>query len=169
MARRPTRRLHKNPVWTDLNLIPVMNLFMVLIPFLLLSAVFARTAIIDVYLPRDVPESAETAAVPGDVLTVHITEKGFAFSGLGEGTPPVGKKDGFFDFGLLTANLLEIKGQYPDREEVILLFEPSTPYELVVKTMDATRERITSENGRVIRDPLFPLVSVGEHTERDKG
>ena len=47
---------------------------------------------------------------------------------------------------------------------MILLFDPATPYELVIKLMDATREAVTKESGIPIRKRLFPLVSVGENT-----
>ncbi len=161
MARRPTRRRH-SAADADINLIPVMNLFMVLIPFLLLSAVFAKTAVIDVYLPQMQQAERPSAPSPSEVLTVEATPEGFTLSGLGRGLPPVPKRDGEYDFAALSEALSAVKAKNPAGREAILLFATETPYELVIKTMDATRERVEQRGGRVEREPLFPLVSVGE-------
>lgn len=165
MARRPTRRLHRDPLWREMDLVPVMNLFMVLIPFLLLSAVFVKTAVIDVHLPTESQGAVEP--VTGDILTVHATDVGFSFSGLGAGLGPVRKKGGAFDFELLSERLLELKRRYPESREVIILFKADMPYELIIKTMDAAREIIKTKSGETVRLTLFPLVSVGEHLEKE--
>ena len=62
MSRRPTARRRLSSLSPDLDLIPVMNLFMVLIPFLLLTAVFAKTVAIDIYLPQISEEGAGKSA-----------------------------------------------------------------------------------------------------------
>lgn len=164
MSRRPTARRRLSSLSPDLDLIPVMNLFMVLIPFLLLTAVFAKTVAIDIYLPQISEEGAGKSAPPHEVLTVRLNKNGFVFGGLGRFIAPVEKKGERYDFELLSKRLLELKKNHPDKDEVILLFDPATPYELVIKLMDATREAVTKESGIPIRKRLFPLVSVGENT-----
>lgn len=169
MARRPSRKRHHSFLGDDINLIPVMNIFMVLIPFLLLTTVFAKTALIDIYLPSESPSGKKAAeANPAEVLTIHMTDSGFAFSGLGHGMPAIIKKDGAFDFELLARKVEEIKAQHSDREEVIILFEPDIHYELVIKAMDAVREIVEIKDGKAARKTLFPLVSVGEHVREGK-
>lgn len=163
MPRRPTARRRLSSISPDLDLIPVMNLFMVLIPFLLLTAVFAKTVAIDIYLPQ-ISEEETVRPAPHEVLTVRLSKNGFTFGGLGRTLAPVEKKGERYDFELLSKKLLELKKNHPDKNEVILLFDPATPYELVIKLMDATRETATKENGIAIRKNLFPLVSVGENT-----
>lgn len=163
MPRRPTARRRMSSLSPDLDLIPVMNLFMVLIPFLLLTAVFAKTVAIDIYLPR-ISEEETAGSAPHEVLTVRLNKNGFTFGGLGRTLAPVEKKGERYDFELLSKKLLELKKNHPDKNEVILLFDPATPYELVIRLMDATRETATKENGIATRKSLFPLVSVGENT-----
>lgn len=161
MARR-TQRKRRALINPDLDLLPIMNLFMVLIPFLLLSAVFVKIAVIDIYLPQ--PSTATTkngGKKPLEMLTIHITNKGFAFSGLGKSLPKINKRDGNYDFSALTKSLQGLKQQYPESGEVILLFMANTPYETVVKTMDSSRE--TVQNKETIK--LFPTVSIGTHLE----
>ena len=166
MARKPTR-LRKKGVEADLNLTPVMNLFMVLIPFLLLTAVFARTAIIEIHLPQEgqVQEPAKKDKKKPEVLTISLTKKGFVFSGLGKKIKRINKKDGEYDFELLTKKLLGLKKKYPEREEVILLFHPDMKYELVVRMMDTTRETVVTSNGISEKKKLYPVLSVGEIAE----
>ena len=76
MAYRPSKRRHHSISDTDLNLTPVMNLFMVIIPFLLLTAVFAKMAIIDTYLPQEGEGGGGNQAAPPKMLIVKVMEKG---------------------------------------------------------------------------------------------
>ncbi len=143
-----------------------MNLFMVLIPFLLLTAVFARTTIIDLRLPQEsMAESDKKEVTSDEVLTISVTDSGLYFSGLGKSTPPVKKKDNEYDFELLTKRLEKIKDEHPEKEEVILLFSPDAPYELIIRMMDATRETSIKDDLGQTRRRLFPAVSVGEYVE----
>ena len=140
MARKPSRRRHKDFLGTDINLIPVMNLFMVLIPFLLLTAVFANTTIIDIRLPQEKMKASEKKNITADdILTVHVTPTGFRFSGLGKHLSAINKKGGSYDFDALSKALSSLKDSHKSSEEVILMFQPETPYETVIKSMDATR------------------------------
>lgn len=159
------QRKRRTPVDSDLDLLPIMNLFMVLIPFLLLSAVFVKISVIDIYLPQ-----APTTKAPADnkkpleVLTINITNSGFSFSGLGKSIPRINKQKGKYNYKELTKSLLSLKQKYPESGEVILLFIANTPYETVVKTMDSSREAVI--NNKTIS--LFPTVSIGTHI-REKG
>ncbi|MCK4846417.1 MAG: biopolymer transporter ExbD [Deltaproteobacteria bacterium] len=172
MAKVPTRRRHKSTLDEEINLIPVMNLFMVLIPFLLLTAVFAKTAVIDIYLPAAAIASNDkvvkkAASAPTIVLTIHVTKKGFRFTGLGKGIGEIKTANNKYDFTALSKELVKLKEKYPTKEEVILLFEAATSYEVVVKMMDTTRELIEKKGEKSTRKHLFPLVSVGQTEVKD--
>jgi biopolymer transport protein ExbD len=161
--------LHKDPLWRDLDLVPVMNIFMILIPFLLLSAVFVKTAIIDIHLPQEKLAGKEAPKItPKGFLTIHVTEKGFSFGGIGKDMRTIKRKGGALDFKLLSEKLLKLKEKNPETDEAIILFKGDTPYELVIKTMDAAREIIKVKDGDTVRRTLFPLVSVGEHIRKRK-
>jgi len=134
----------------------MIDIFIIIIFFLLLTAVFARTAIIDIYLPQEGGASGQSG-VPPQVLTIKITEKGFELGGIG-GEKIIPRISENLDFKGLTNQLVNIKDKYPQKEDVVLLFDPSTPYEVVVKVMDASRE--TPEG---VKRTLFPLVSLAEN------
>lgn len=157
MAYRPSNRRHLKPSSEDLNLTPIMNVFMIIIPFLLLTAVFAKTAIIDIYLPQEAGSSSatDTASEP-QVLTVSVTDSGFELGGVGNGMV-IPKVSDRYDFKQLSEELTKIKERYPEKEDIVLLIQQNLPYETVVKIMDTARETDGKE-----RKPLFPLVSLGE-------
>lgn len=161
MARRIKKRRHALNI--DLDLLPIMNLFMVLIPFLLLSAVFVKISVIDIYLPQAITAPpSKSDKKPLEILTINVTNKGFTFLGLGKSLPSIpmtSKQNGNYNFPALTKTLVGLKQKYPEGAEVVLLFESTTPYEIVVKTMDSSRE--TTVKGQAFS--LYPNVSVGTH------
>ncbi len=162
MALKPSKRRHQltSP---DLNLTPIMNIFMIIIPFLLLTAAFSKTAIIDVYLPQEnnVVSTATPEKMAG-VLTINIKENGFDLGGIARKTH-IPKIDGKLDFNKLQKKLIEIKKKNPEQQEVILLFNPEFSYELVIKVMDAARETTEDVNGKKVKRVLFPFASLGEN------
>ena len=90
MGARPSQRRRANEgVIQEINLIPLMNVFCILIPFLLLAAVFVQLSIINTNLPtaaslskKDTEESP-TPEVKKLNLTVFITKEGFMLAGYG--------------------------------------------------------------------------------------
>lgn len=158
MSHRPSKRSHfQQHEETELNLLPMMNMFIIIISFLMTTAVFAKMAIVDVYLPQEGGgNGGQTASAVPAILTVSVLEKGFEMGGVGGGRF-IPKKDGNLDYRQLTEELVKIKGSYPDKEDAILLFPAEMPYDIVVKVMDATRE--TAERPK---KSLFPMLSLGE-------
>lgn len=160
MSHRPSSRRRSLHSRHELDIIPILNVFMIIVPFLLLTAVFAKTAIIDIYLPKENQEEPEDINdKPPEILTIEITANGFELGGIGDGVIITGTKDNL-NYKQLTIELVKIKDKHPQKEEVVLLFDPNTSYDTVVKVMDATRE--TTEGTKRL---LFPFVSLGEIEE----
>lgn len=137
---------------------------MIIIPFLLLTAVFSKTAIIDVYLPQE--DNLVSTATPekmAGILTVNIRENGFDLGGTTK-KKHIPKIDGKLDFNKLQKELLIIKKKNPEQQEVILLFDPMFSYELVIKVMDAARETMENVDGKKVKRILFPIASLGENS-----
>ncbi len=104
-----------------------MNMFIIIISFLMTTAVFAKMAIVDVYLPQEGGGNGgqATFAAPA-ILTVSVLENGFEMGGVGGGRL-IPRKDGNLDYRQLTEELIKIKGSYPDKEDAILLFPAEMP------------------------------------------
>ena len=151
----------------DLDLVPIMNLVTILIPFLLLGAQFMRLAVIDTALPSP---PATTTVVPDDGLrlTVAISTEGYRVTGRDEllsggsevpcltaGCP----EPGSYDTAGLTRLLGALKGRWPDEKYVVVVPASEVTYEVLVRTMDAAREDREGSVGGV-RTVLFPSVVI---------
>jgi hypothetical protein len=151
----------------ELNLVPIMNLVTILIPFLLMAAQFVSYAVIDSTLPAIGPpvEAEEEPDEKPLNLSVMITDEGFTVSGNhpeleNEGGGDEGEEKGAtlectipgcdysggmgpeeaYDVRGLRDLLGRIKDDKPEEKNVILVPEPDLDYEVLVMAMDATRE-----------------------------
>jgi biopolymer transport protein ExbD len=125
----------------DLDVTPVMNLFMVLIPFLVSMAVFTHIAAIDFSLP---PAAQTNDASGGDSkeldISVVITTSGFRIVGTGKKLDLVPRVKGLYQFEQLRVLLKAIKFEYPSQKSVVLVLDPDVLYDDIVKFMDVCRE-----------------------------
>ena len=88
MAGRPSGRIRGKEPLQEMNILPIMNVFMILVPFLLLSAAFIQLAIVDTSLPaRGKSISSQDVETPKDKpklnLTVFLQDDGFILAGFG--------------------------------------------------------------------------------------
>lgn len=158
----------------DLDLVPIMNLVTILIPFLLMAAQFVHLAVIDSTLPAIGPpvESTDKPDEPPLNLTVIVTDQGYTVAGSSAVLPaPTG--DGptipcveagcptpdAYDVKELTRLLGLVKDEFPDEENVIMVPESRISYEVIVRTMDATREDVGTKVEGKPRE-LFPYVVI---------
>ncbi|MDF1629383.1 MAG: biopolymer transporter ExbD [Alcanivoracaceae bacterium] len=149
----------------ELNITAFLNLMVVLIPFLLLNAVFAQVSILQLNLPSNEeapPSDPEENNKP--VLEVLIYQDRYEIgerkSGKVVAIVPVAE-DGKHDREKLRGYLAEIKAQFPEVTNITLLCEDDTDYELMIYTMDAVRYRIEINNGIGIKKELFPEIGIG--------
>ena len=173
MAFRPSLRRSSDPEEIEVNLTPVMNLMVVLIPLLLTSAQFIKIGVIDLNLPPAVGAVSSAAEAPKETekkldLAITITDEGFFISsslailkGDNEKSPSIPKSEtGEYNFEELSDKLFEIKkkalGKFSDIEKIVIQAEPEINYQVLVSSMDAARN-IRVED-KVFE--LFPDVSL---------
>jgi len=160
-ARRRVRRLES----TEIDLTPYMNLLVVLAPFLLITAVFTRLAVLEIYLPP--PASAELMSkLPSPeeqlVLTISITEKGLVVANGNKIISFVQPTSKGHDLQTLSNVLQQIKARFPTVDNAIILSKPDIAYDELVQVMDATRVALVVSDGRKTSYSLFPNISLGE-------
>ncbi len=128
----------------EVNITPVMNVFVILIPFLLLTASFVKIAIIDFSLPsaEQSPSNAVSASDLKEltVLVVSIDTKGFQVKTSEKKLPFVKKMSGKYDYNTLGERLRSVKKKYPKLEDVIISPDATIKYDTIVKVMDKCRE-----------------------------
>jgi biopolymer transport protein ExbD len=158
-ALKKLMRRQKKPA--ELQLISMIDIFTVLVTFLLMTAIFSRTVVLDLKLPSN---NANFPELPqGLNLEVIVHDKDLVVADRGTGplrTLP--NTDKGYDLDGLTEYLKFVKSRYPDKTEATILLEPQTPYDSIVQVMD--RVRIVEVNAGLssVQAELFPDVSVGD-------
>lgn len=155
------RRLRKQPA--HLEITAFINLIVVLVPFLLSTAVFTRLAVLDLTLPAQSSNAVERLKVDHLQLEVVIRpdalEVGDRLGGLIQRIAARGNAP---DVGTLSALMAQLKQRFPDQLDATVLAEPSTPYDTLVQVMDAVRGSVTAQGPHIVRAELFPNISIGD-------
>lgn len=151
------RRRRRHQTAADLDITAFMNLMVILVPFLLITAVFSRVAVVDLFLPSDTVAAKQKKPVFMLQLMlrdneIELTERRF---GLKKKYPIV---DGRYDAEGLEKLILQLKQRFPDQRQATLLAAPDVSYELLVSVMDNVRVRI---DGADVYE-LFPDISIGD-------
>ena len=162
------RRLRKEVA--ALEVTAFINLIVVLVPFLLSTAVFTRLAVMDLTLPAQSSNKLEQLKANDLKLEVVIRpdalEVGDRIGGL---IQRIDKKDGHHDVKALNTLMQTVKQKFPETRTATVLSEPDTPYEVLVQVMDAVRAGRSANGGpKLVRVELFPDVSVGDAPLRTK-
>jgi biopolymer transport protein ExbD len=159
MISRSYRARHRVDA-DELNVTAFMNLMVVLVPFLLLAAVFSRLTILQLNLPGEATPSTETAQLQLEVIVrkdrIDVADRG---SGLLKRLPNVASG---LDYQGLNDYLQTVKSQYPQLTDATLLLEPETSYDIVVQAMDAVRSFTARDGGVARMAELFPEISIGD-------
>lgn len=156
------RRFHRRPEETELNITSYMNLMVILVPFLLISAVFSQITVLQLNMPQ-----AGAAAEENDkpALQLELILRGRDLIINNAAGRPIDKLPGTadrVDIRALSAALYQLKQRYPEHSEITLLLEADTDYETLIALMDAVRSKMVSSGMATIEVPLFPDISIGD-------
>lgn len=147
----------------DIDVTPLLNVMVVLVAFLIFSAVFSRITIQELVLPTQAEASADPDK-PLVALEVIVRKDALE---IGDGKsimatiPKLGKK---YDTQKLSEILLRLKEQHSEKQDAVILLEPDIEYEYMIQVMDAVKVAEIRKDGqekpqKVI---LFPQVSIGD-------
>ena len=155
---------HRRHDAVELNITAFMNLMVILVPFLLITAVFSRLAILELNLPGSSSEPVEPQEqtfqleiiVRQDKIEVGDRNQGLL------GIYPNG--DGGYDYDALADKLLELKERYPTKTDASILLEQDIPYNTLVQVMDMVRvsQEVDTDEGQIVRSEQFPDISIGD-------
>lgn len=145
----------------SLNLVPMIDIFTVLVSFLLMTAVFDPTSVLQLDLPA--PSSSAQPLPPGLQLEITVRAKrlevGDRDGGILKSLPNT--PDGY-DIPALSNFLKRVKAEFPDKTEATVLLEPDVPYDSMVQVMDAVRSAEQMQDGRLVEGELFVNISIGD-------
>ena len=171
MALGDRRRMGDGYLETeDVNLVPIMNLFVVLIPFLLMSAAFFHISVINASVPALQKEKTDLAKsdvavtmmvrMKPDAFTITASSDTLARADLDKlraEIPRAGEGKGLVDF---SDHLLACKQRYPKSETILLVPDASIEYQEVIGAMDAGRWKELVQEGTTVRYDMFPNVVI---------
>lgn len=165
MARRRKRQKeqqHETDIMEILNLTPLMDVFTVLVVFLLITAVFTSITIMELSVPTSA--GAAAASKPNFAIEVIVRKAGLEIANGRSVEAVIPKKDDKYDLEKLTELLRALKAQYPGKEDATVLMEPKVEYDYLVQVMDAVRgaEVRTPGSKEAIKIVLFPKISIGD-------
>lgn len=148
----------------ELNITAFLNLMVVLIPFLLLNAVFAQVAVLNLNLPADQQAPPTNNQNNKKKLVLEVLIYGDRYEVVDRNSGPlkiIPNQNGEHDRDALNTYLARVKDQFPDITSITLLCQDKTPYNVLVHTMDTVRFRTETINGQQIRKDLFPDIGIG--------
>lgn len=161
LAARAIRNHAKYKGRNDLNIVPMIDMMVILVFFLLFTAVFSHTNILELNLPA--PNSSVPELPKGLNLEVIVRADRIEIADRNSGilrTLP--KKDGDFDYKGLSEYLQFVKAKYPTVLAGSVLLEPNIPYDVLVQVMDNVRVWQNRAGAGMQLVELFPDISVGD-------
>lgn len=155
------RRLRHHRQEAELNITAFLNLMVILIPFLLITAAFSRFSILDLYLPpnadgvlNEIKELQLEVIIRDTGIDVADSEGGLIRR--------IDKHDERHDFKGLNELLVQVKARFPEKRNAFILAEADTQYDTMVSVMDAVRMTEVFDAGSVTQVELFPEISLGD-------
>ena len=162
MSARRRLRARKHPS-VELNITAFMNLMVVLVPFLLMTAVFSHMTILELNLPAADSAKNDTSKKPVFELIVTIRDKAIVLSDNKGGIiKKIPAKENGHNFILLTETLKLVKSRFPEKTNATILSEANISYDILVQVMDAVRMYRTFLDSEIIDAELFPDISIGD-------
>jgi biopolymer transport protein ExbD len=115
----------------EIDVTTFLNLMVVLVPFLLITAVFSRLTIVEL----DLPSAASGPNNTPDTFRVEVVvrEEGIEISNGSAVIATIPKKEDEFDLETLSDFMVMLKRQYPSHDAASVLMEPQIPYDYLIQ------------------------------------
>ncbi len=154
------RRRSKEPA--DLDMTTFLNLMVVLVPFLLITAVFSRITIVELSLPTSAGGTAP--AEESFRREVIARTEGLEISNGTAVIATLPKVAGEYDLATLSELVMSLKRDNPAKDEASVLLEPDIEYDHLIQVMDVVRsvERPGGDAGEPTRVALFTDIAIGD-------
>lgn len=155
----------------EINITAFMNLMVVLVPFLLITAVFSQVSVLDLSLPNQSADTQTSEPNPPKVLEIVVRQQYFDVQEQNDGLlKRIEQVEGSPDFKELNLFLQQVKShpEFNQQTSVTLLMEMDISYQVLVQTMDAVRmtswQLVDSNSPLPVKQPaeLFPDISFGD-------
>ena len=168
MRRLRYRRLREG---MELELTPFINLMVVLVPYLLISAVF--TQLVNFQVSPPAPTDNTQVAPQAQQMNLQLVVRNNYVSvrdAQGGLIRRIEVQPDKIDLHELGEVLYAIKQRLPNKNNITLLVDPQVNYDLLIKVMDMVRIRHQLDpQGRAVQAALFPDIAMGDAPPASSG
>lgn len=146
----------------ELNITAFMNLMVILVPFLLITAVFSRITVLELNLPALDAKSTQQEKIKLQ-LELVLRKNSFDIQDANLGIiKRFERNEEETKWAKFTDILVEIKTRFPEEKSISLLLEPGINYKTLIKVMDHVRSADVVQFTSVETVQLFPNISIGD-------
>lgn len=145
----------------ELNITAFLDLMVMLLSFLLITAVFSRMTVLELSLP---PAAQGSGTAPVDLelqLLIYPQSLEIRDATLGR-IRQFEVVNETIDWPRVREVLLSIKQSFPEETAVTLLLDPAVPYKRLIEVMDHVRSMETVNVTTLEEVELFPTVAIGK-------
>jgi biopolymer transport protein ExbD len=162
----------RNVETAELNITAFMNLMVILVPFLLITAVFSRLTVLELNLPGSSTEPVDPQEQTFQ-LEIIVRQDKIEVGDRNQGLLGIypNSEEGAYDYEALAEKLAQLKERYPTKTDASILLEQEIAYDTIVQVMDTVRvtQEVDEVEGRIDRKDLFPDISIGDAPVMDGG
>jgi biopolymer transport protein ExbD len=151
LYKQPARHMRKP---AELMLVPMIDIFTVMVTFLLMTAVFSRITTLELDLPS---AAAGKVTEPTFRLEAVVRKNGFELTNGSAVIAAVPKVNGAYDLKTLSDLAVSIKRDHPDVNDASVLLEPEVAYDDLIQVMDTLRRAEVP----VATDPALAVAESG--------
>jgi len=163
------RRKRQTQEAAELNITAFMNLMVILVPFLLITAVFSRMSVLELNLPAldALEQSSETVGLQ---LQLVVQDDHLALQDGNVGLiQRIERTDDDRQWQTLRELLVEVKGRFPEETGIVLLLAPGVSYDTMIQVMDRVASTQQVQVGTLETVELFPDISLGDAPDPGEG
>jgi biopolymer transport protein ExbD len=150
--KRFTRNKKVNETDTDIDMVPIMNMFLVLIPFLLSSASFFDINAIHTSVPvrqtqansddglsNKIKKIIPVIEMKANKIELYALSDQVDAKNLMKWDVSLNKNGNIFPLADIQIYLQDMKKQYPESDTILIIPDDNILYETIIQTMDISR------------------------------
>src|SRR5258708_25860331 len=156
LVRRNHARYHHGR--DDLNIVPMIDMMVILVFFLIFTAVFSKTNILQLNLPAS--NTAPVELPKGLKLEVIIRPNDLVVNDRNSGPLKVIENTpGGYDLDHLSEFIRQVKSQFPEMTDATILPGPEVPYDVLGQVVD-TERIVSTPTPPVAKGELIPEIHI---------
>lgn len=160
------RRKRQEQEAAELNITAFMNLMVILVPFLLITAVFSRMTVLELNLPGPLSEESLADESVDLQLQLVVTDDYLLLRDANIGLiARLNHANDDYPWQKFKETLITLKQRFPEETAIALLLDSSVSYDTMIRVMDRVASTQQVRLGTLERVELFPDISLGDAPE----